>query len=323
MSESESLRANAGEWELVRSVIAGEGSAFDDLVAPHLASLYGHVRFTLRGRPDLDIDEVVQESLVRAYQAIDVFDSRYRFSQYLFGIAKFILRRHMCASSREVAVSWLDQPEAADNPHPPVATLTAAALALTGAGRFPAPDAETLDRAVVHEVLGAVLAHGGYPHQQLAFAFATVLWGKRKSDRSALRRTAAGKSARPDKVPITSDPERVVRDLSDRPLGELCAEFRRELALLEDLADRDLSPAFAPLDYRLQLTAGVLFANDRVSARRAADLQDLVVGDTCLNDYYGHDPRKSVADWIAAVKKRSLKSLTGRIDLQRSPLPMP
>lgn len=311
------------ESALVAAARAGDRTAFDALLKPHLETLFARVRSAMRSRPDLDADEAVQETLVRAYQAFDIFDPRYRFGQYLFGIAKYVVRRHVCATSREIAVSWQD---ATDGPeHAPVnaAVLAAAQRALASAERVPPPDAHALQRTKLCEVLAALLTYGGYPHQQLAFAFATALWGKRKSRRAVRRRLAQETTRRPEKVPLTSDPDRVVRELSTASLAVLGARFQSELELEEGLSAADLAPVFAPLSYRLSLTVGQLFAQDIVSLRRVAPLLDRNVGETRLADYFGHDARKSVADWVAAVKTRTSKYLTGRFDVERSPLPMP
>lgn len=324
MSAVDPARIPADDSGLVRAALAGDRTAFEALARPHLVPLRHHVRHALRGKTEFDIDEVVQQTLVRAYLALDMFDPRYRFGQYLFGIAKYIVRRQLCAVPREAAMDWAAAPGAEfdlDRLATEAATRAPAALrALAGVERFAPPDACTLDRAVFHELLTAVLAHGGYPHQQLAFAFGTVVWGKGKAARPRL---PAGARRRPDKVPLTSDPDRVVRELSAVPLRELRHRLAQELATGSEPGGEVPPEIFAALDYRLDLSVGALFAADVVSSRRAAALSDRRVGGTTLADYYGADPRKSVADWIGAVKKRALRHLTGRTDPLRSPLPWP
>ena len=54
-----------------------------------------------------------------------------------------------------------------------------------------------------------------------------------------------------------------------------------------------------------------------------AHMLDCRVGPSLLKEYYGKDPRKSVADWTNGVKKRTQKYLLGELDLSKSPLPWP
>jgi DNA-directed RNA polymerase specialized sigma24 family protein len=325
---SRSERQLQDERDYIAAAKQGDRAAFDALLGPLIPALRARVRGALQSRSDLDPDEIVQQTLVRSFQAIGVFDERYQFRQYAFGIAKYILRRHLCSTSREVAVAW---DEAPDDPNgvrvPGPDALSDAARALIGVDRFPPPDRHAVDRTRLRELIEAVMLHGGYPHQLIAFAYATVLWGKRNADpppprRSAKEGTTPSRS-RPGKVPITSDPDRVARELSGTPLFDAGRLFRREIEVREGLAAPDLDPAFAPLEYRMGLRVEQLFAMDPVSLRRHAAMNDCRVGATRLSDYYGQNPRKSIADWIAAVKTKTEKYLTGRLDRTRISLPMP
>lgn len=302
---------------------SGDRDAFDLLLREHLPALRARVRGALRHRPDIDADEIVQQTMVRSFQAFDVFDERYAFGQYLFGIAKYILRRHLCATAREVAIAWDETPANEGSPCLwEVESLPDGARALAGVDRFARPDRHAVDRTRLCELLEAVMLHGGYPHQQIAFAYGTVLWGKRNVVRNESSVALAGRS-RPDKKPITSDPDRVMRELSGTPLAVAGDELRREIAASERLAPTDLGPAFHPFESRARLRVGELFTLDPVSRRRFEGLRDRIVGATTLSDYYGEDPRKSIADWIAAVKKRTEKYFSGRLDLTKTTLPMP
>lgn len=312
------------ERRLVRAIREGDRAAFDALILPHLSALQARTRRAVRSRPDVDADDIVQETLVRSFEAFHLYDERYDFEQYLFGIAKYALRRRLSASMREIAVAWDEAVEDAGNgPVLPLAeSLPAAARALAGADRFPRPDERALASARLRELLEAVLAYGGYPHQQVAFAYATVLWGKRKADAAAPDGCGHTRE-RPDKSPVTSDPDRVVRELSETPLAIAGREFRREIEAIGAAGASDFAEAFRPFEHRLGLTIRELFARDRASLRTFGALGERRTGDTRLADYYGRDARRSVSDWIDAVKTRVRKYLTGRLDLSRSPFPMP
>lgn len=74
------------EQDLIHNALAGDRSAAAALVQAHQASLYA---FMLRrcGRPEM-AEDVVQEAFVRALTNLHRFDTRFRFSTWLFTIAK-------------------------------------------------------------------------------------------------------------------------------------------------------------------------------------------------------------------------------------------
>ena len=74
------------EVELIHEALSGDRSAAAGLVRAHQASLYA---FMLRrcGRPEV-AEDVVQEAFVRALTNLHRFDTRFRFSTWLFTIAK-------------------------------------------------------------------------------------------------------------------------------------------------------------------------------------------------------------------------------------------
>ena len=74
------------EQDLIHAALSGDRSAAAGLVKAHQASLYA---FMLRrcGRPEV-AEDVVQEAFVRALTNLHRFDTRFRFSTWLFTIAK-------------------------------------------------------------------------------------------------------------------------------------------------------------------------------------------------------------------------------------------
>lgn len=85
----------AEEQRLMALAVAGDRDAAAAFVHQHQAPLYAFmVRMT--GRPDM-AEDVVQEAFVRALTNLDRFDPRFRFSTWLFTIAK---RLYMNASEK-------------------------------------------------------------------------------------------------------------------------------------------------------------------------------------------------------------------------------
>lgn len=76
----------AEEQALIERARSGEAAAMADLIRIHQDSLYAFM-LRMTGRPDV-AEDVVQEAFVRVLKNLDRFDPKYRFSTWLFTIAK-------------------------------------------------------------------------------------------------------------------------------------------------------------------------------------------------------------------------------------------
>lgn len=76
----------AREYALVRLARGGDEEAVETLIRAHQDALYAFI-LRLSGRPDT-AEDVVQEALVRVLRNLGRFDDRYRFSTWLFTIAR-------------------------------------------------------------------------------------------------------------------------------------------------------------------------------------------------------------------------------------------
>lgn len=76
----------AEEQRVIRRARRGDRRAAEALVRAHQGSLYGYM-LRMTGRADV-AEEVVQEAFVRALSHLDRFDDRFRFSTWVFTIAK-------------------------------------------------------------------------------------------------------------------------------------------------------------------------------------------------------------------------------------------
>lgn len=74
------------ERALVRKVLAGDREAAEALVKGFQDSLYAYM-LRVSGRPEI-AEDVVQEAFVRALTNLTRYDERFRFSTWLFTIAK-------------------------------------------------------------------------------------------------------------------------------------------------------------------------------------------------------------------------------------------
>lgn len=98
----------AAELKLIRRAKRGDGRAMEELIRHHQASLYAFM-LRMTGRPEV-AEDVVQEAFVRVLKNLDRFDSRFRFSTWVFTIAKRLymnqLQKHAPAFESEVVESW-------------------------------------------------------------------------------------------------------------------------------------------------------------------------------------------------------------------------
>jgi RNA polymerase sigma-70 factor (ECF subfamily) len=76
----------ATEQELIRRAAAGDRRAAGECVKAFQGQLYAYI-LRLSGRPEI-AEDIVQEAFVRALTNLDRFDDRYRFSTWLFTIAR-------------------------------------------------------------------------------------------------------------------------------------------------------------------------------------------------------------------------------------------
>ena len=74
------------ERELIRSAAAGDRAAAAQLIGHHQRSVYAYI-LRMAGRPDI-AEDIVQEAFVRVLTNLHKFDERFRFSTWLFTIAR-------------------------------------------------------------------------------------------------------------------------------------------------------------------------------------------------------------------------------------------
>lgn len=74
------------ERALVRRARRGDSRAIEGLIRAHQDALFAFI-LRMSGRPDV-AEDIVQEAFVRVLKNLDRFDSRYRFSTWVFTIAK-------------------------------------------------------------------------------------------------------------------------------------------------------------------------------------------------------------------------------------------
>jgi RNA polymerase sigma-70 factor, ECF subfamily len=76
----------AEEQKLIEQAAAGDRAAAERCIRAHQASLYAYL-LRMSGRPDV-AEDIVQEAFIRVLTNLDRYDPRFRFSTWLFTIAR-------------------------------------------------------------------------------------------------------------------------------------------------------------------------------------------------------------------------------------------
>lgn len=96
------------EHALIRRAKRGDGKAIEALIRAHQDALYAFM-LRMSSRPDV-AEDIVQEAFVRVLKNLDRFDDRFRFSTWLFTIAKRLyvnsVQKHRPTYDSEAVGNW-------------------------------------------------------------------------------------------------------------------------------------------------------------------------------------------------------------------------
>ena len=106
------------EQRLIKRAAAGDRAGAEDLVKYHQRSLYAYM-VRMSGRPDV-AEDIVQEAFVRVLTNLDRFDPKFRFSTWLFTIARRLYINHAerkrPMAAGELCGSWMGKGAAPEAP---------------------------------------------------------------------------------------------------------------------------------------------------------------------------------------------------------------
>ncbi len=106
----------AREHELIRLAAAGDKGAAAALIKAHQQSLFGYI-MRMSGRVEIS-EDIVQEAFVRVLMNLHRFDERYRFSTWLFTIAKRLYvnacQKHAPTFDSEIVNGWQGSSDKSD-----------------------------------------------------------------------------------------------------------------------------------------------------------------------------------------------------------------
>ena len=292
------------ERQLVEAATRGEPGAFDRLATRFEPGLRSFLKGRLRARPDVEVDDVIQDVRLYVFQRLDRYDPHYPFEVFVRALAKQVAKRHLYGKALG-APDLCEYSEDDDLPRQDLSPVELSKLPLSfgfamGLDRFDHPDGGVAVSREFLDLFELFTRYGGYPHQQVAFGFSILLWGKPKRE----GRTPATREV---KVPVTGDPDRVVREVGPQVLAESSERMFEDTQAVLRLDDEYIARVWQPIGSRLSMTAAELFGADRRTFRHHAHLADQITGETKLDEYCGPNKSKSVADWTRAVKERIRK----------------
>jgi RNA polymerase sigma-70 factor (ECF subfamily) len=104
---------NRTDEELAAQSAAGSRAAFEDLVSRYSPRLFYFLRS--RSESDEDIEDLMQETFLRAFRHIDRYDPKWRFSTWLYTTAvRLAISRHRAKKTRTLPL----EPELSEHPSP-------------------------------------------------------------------------------------------------------------------------------------------------------------------------------------------------------------
>ena len=277
--------------EIARRARAGDPHALDRALRDVESDVRLVLQHELRSRPDIPLEDAVQEVRLYIARRIDRYDDQYPFDTFARGLARTIARRlrgqtppgspYEPDDHRE---GWAEQ----DAPAPLRRAM--------GEGRFRPPGGAA--SAIAQELLELLFVRGGYPHQSVSFGYSVLIFGRAKARGRARVR-----------VGVTGDPERVVREVGPLQMTRAALELVDELGESFGLSVGSIARIRELAADAVRPQHDSLFQRDPASRRLFASLLRQTVAETHLSEYFGRDPRKSVADWTHVVKRRLREAL--------------
>ena len=289
-------RLRGRDWSLVRKAQQGDTTSCDLLLADCQDRLVGFFLARIMGGSREDAEDCVQEVLVQALETINTrpTDGGYdpcRGSYYTYLCNRFgrwKLREFNRKKIRDWTPIDLNGQKRLEESHESPSPLNLMLLA----------EREKLKAEGMTRLLRITFLCGGYPHQQLAFAFSKLIYGK------------------PSNRTIEGSPSEVHEVHGNESLGSLADEFLTRYCTASGQKGRHFSDrvevAVNPIYPRMAVTVGKLMSLDSASLKQQSVIIERRVKETCLQDYYERRKggfKSAIPDWCYKLEERVRKIL--------------
>jgi DNA-directed RNA polymerase specialized sigma24 family protein len=263
---------------LVEKIGKGDPHAWDQLYSRYRQQVRGFLR--ARGCRGEDCEDVEQETWIDIFQRVGEYDAnRSSVANFIRFRAWVQWKRHLARQGRRSEWESLDReyPEWNDSDRESSQDILEA-LPDTD----PSPEWWVQRNAEYEALFKATFRGGGYPHQLIAFGYNKLVDGW--------------------------TPIRITEELSERWLETLGQELEQEIIHTSSLPEALIRDSLRPLHEQMPNRLDEVLS-DPASRQAYAPLLAMKTGETVLQQYYGKDPARSIADWTFKVKQRVLREL--------------
>jgi RNA polymerase sigma factor (sigma-70 family) len=278
------------ESDLIFRAVNGDGEAYERVVKENNESLLGFIRGF--GQSFSDAEDIAQEVWVKAWRHIDSYDpQRGKFRTWIYGIARHEVNDRWAKKSKE-QIRFLNEAEGCD--------ILAAQEAKENTPLSLLLKEEMLYQMhlVYCEFFHWLFYCGGYPHEQLAYGFAKLIYGK-KSERT-----------------IEGNPDKVDANFGSQELGRVAELFLQAYKTASGITAswgpsctrKDLEPLYKRIRYKVKELRQPLPTS-------LETIQDVIVAQTHLKDYYVTVKNRRthpITDWCYRVE-RQLRRVIARL----------
>jgi len=285
------------ELILVKDAQKGNQEAFGKLVNAYNKMLIKHIQLRIEN-DSVKAEDIAQATWLRVLERIDRYDPN-KGSFYNYVVKVF--------ARKEIGLFWEEQKKIniSSEQDNEIAEIQPS-IEIIDKRMLPDDimlykEYLRLQKQAYFRIFQLLFLCGGYPHQQLAFAYSKLIYGSQRAS-NGIKGSARIEGR------IEGDSKSVDRKHGNTDLRNLTNSFLHDYSSLAGLGPREiqeLNEYMLPVKTRLNVKVSSLFSLSYVLLEQLQPLHDMDVGCTSISDYYtqkrGAD--KSIPDWCNKVIK--------------------
>ncbi|MDD5018465.1 MAG: hypothetical protein PHO15_10230 [Eubacteriales bacterium] len=287
--------------DLLDKVKAGDTSAFDKIVALYQKPLFGYMKVRIYGYQEADLEDLSQIIWLDVLKKTSLPYEDGGYDPKASAFYTYLTRRVAEYSIKQ----WFDRKKKGREFLVDINDQAINALSDTDIPeRVYELEEEMHLRVYAYQALfRLVFLCGGYPHQQLAFGFAKLVYGK-QSNRALEGRILDFYNSN-----------------KTYPLSYLLNRFKKEYASASFFEQEELERIYLllrPVEIRLELAVKELMQYDGISLDYHGDIAAKLVKDTSIKEYCEKDGKEksgkeisdTISNWCYRLKKRLKNIIT-------------